>query len=1014
MMIKLILIALMCLCQNVYADFNTGDTFGKGIVIQANGVNQTGGGRTLNFASGTTVTTVNNAYQITASGGGGGGNIGIGTANDVTYWGSGNTLSASNNFIFDGKNVGIGTANPVSTIDVVGGAKITATPNLPLLASSLSNTNFVGAGWVYVVGKYAYLTSDNGTTTSSFNIIDVSNKKSPVLVSQTLSTVSGNNQALYGAEGFQVIGNYAYGTGYLGNSFYVMDISNPSSPSIVGTIVDSTNLHGAEDVTIIGNVAYVENTIGNNITSIDITVPTAPKEIMTLGSANITTPEWIVNVGNYLYITSNGGGDNLVVFKTLRNGTMTEVGHVNATVPSLGIAVQGKYAYLAGIGSNKIAVVDISNPTSPSLVTTFTTGSFAPWTIAPSGGSFLYATSLSTNQVQIYNITNPTSLSIVQTITDSTNLNNPDDIKVDGEYIYVTGNSSGRLTILDDLGFQVPTVNATNIKTNDLNVQNYLQANSGIFHTGLNVGPNGILSDGNIESSGSIISIGNLGVGSTTPGQALDVVGTARMTGFALTTGYINGYVMTSDASGNGTWSVSSGGGSGNVGVGTTNRIAVYVNSSTTGAYDKLFFDGTNTGIGTSSPSTLLEVGSRKFNVSSAGNVGILLGPNDPFATLGVVGNLNLGAYAGDDTCNVGGACMSGNLSIGIEGPENNTLTLGSNGGTANGSIALGLTAIAPNASIIMNGNIGIGTFAPVNKISVVGNIGIGTSQHDAYLSTAAPKGGMIMYGNLGIGTSSPSNLLEVEGGNVGIGTFITSDSNGPNAIAISGSDSTEILSVRDNEGGHEFGIYMQDSQIPAVENGTVENDALGFFTNNSNSRFTIWPSGGFSGGSYAGSINGSNTPVNTFSIAGNIGINTWLPGGALIVKTGNVGIGTNLPGALLDINGNLRLSTGGFLVSQQQTPPTVASNACGTTTQGIVVANSTDLSGVITVGTLAVTSCGVTFNKTHNTFPNCICQDDSNVLAVRCIASNTILTITSLSSMSSDNITWFCPTNAP
>ncbi len=65
---KLFLLVLLCFCSNVNADFNTGDTFGKGIVIQANGVTQTGGGRTLNFSSGTTVTNNGNVYNITSSG----------------------------------------------------------------------------------------------------------------------------------------------------------------------------------------------------------------------------------------------------------------------------------------------------------------------------------------------------------------------------------------------------------------------------------------------------------------------------------------------------------------------------------------------------------------------------------------------------------------------------------------------------------------------------------------------------------------------------------------------------------------------------------------------------------------------------------------------------------------------------------------------------------------------------------------------------------------------------------
>lgn len=115
---------LLCLCSNVFADFNTGDTFGKGIVIQANGVNQTGGGRTLNFASGTTVTVNNNAYQITASGG----LSSVTTDSTLTGDGTGgsplgialthsNTWTGQQIFNTTAPQVGTATANTITLFD---------------------------------------------------------------------------------------------------------------------------------------------------------------------------------------------------------------------------------------------------------------------------------------------------------------------------------------------------------------------------------------------------------------------------------------------------------------------------------------------------------------------------------------------------------------------------------------------------------------------------------------------------------------------------------------------------------------------------------------------------------------------------------------------------------------------------------------------------------------------------------------------------------------------------------
>jgi hypothetical protein len=93
--------------------------------------------------------------------------------------------------------------------------------------------------------------------------------------------------------------------------------------------------------------------------------------------------------------------------------------------------------------------------------------------------------------------------------------------------------------------------------------------------------------DGVEESALTIRGTGYVGINTNTPGNELDVNGTASMNGFQMPTGASSGYVLTSDGSGTGTWQAAGDDGdwtisgddmysalSGNVGIGTSTPTA--------------------------------------------------------------------------------------------------------------------------------------------------------------------------------------------------------------------------------------------------------------------------------------------------------------------------------------------------------------------------------------------------------------------------------------------------------
>ncbi len=110
-----------------------------------------------------------------------------------------------------------------------------------------------------------------------------------------------------------------------------------------------------------------------------------------------------------------------------------------------------------------------------------------------------------------------------------------------------------------------------------------------------------------VDAGGNVYTSGKIGVGNTTPSTELDVNGTVQMQGMKLPTGASNGFVLTSDASGIGTWQPTGGGTVGIDGSGTVNAIPKFFGATTLD--DSVIFEnGGNIGIGTATPSTTLEV----------------------------------------------------------------------------------------------------------------------------------------------------------------------------------------------------------------------------------------------------------------------------------------------------------------------------------------------------------------------------------------------------------------------
>ena len=81
--------------------------------------------------------------------------------------------------------------------------------------------------YVYVQGKYAYVADwQNGLSADDghFQVVDVSNPASPTVVGTATVAAGG------GYSGINVVGRYAYVTSWVHSNLQIFDISDPTNP----------------------------------------------------------------------------------------------------------------------------------------------------------------------------------------------------------------------------------------------------------------------------------------------------------------------------------------------------------------------------------------------------------------------------------------------------------------------------------------------------------------------------------------------------------------------------------------------------------------------------------------------------------------------------------------------------------------------------------------------------------------------------------------------------------------
>ncbi|MEI6811082.1 MAG: hypothetical protein WCK60_03495, partial [Candidatus Nomurabacteria bacterium] len=394
----------------------------------------------------------------------------------------------------------------------------------------------------------------------------------------------------------------------------------------------------------------------------------------------------------------------------------------------------------------------------------------------------------------------------------------------------------------------------------------------------------------------NVLVEGNVGIGITNPGQKLDVNGAMNISGtiyggsgasqtLALksTSGNANrsgisiGNIYNSDNGGisfftagasTETEAVRIQGTTGNVGIGTTNptaRLSLYgvddaLSMQTSGLTTKFIFStGWNAnvsdffGIRNSSTAT------PQFMLTTAGNVGI--GTTTPGFNLTVQGN----------SLHMATSSFLGNVGIGTTNPGA-TLQLNTPGTATTFKITQDNSAryLAANTYSVMT----TGT-------ELI--LGTADSNFLQFNTNNVEKMRITTGGNVGIGTTAPTDKLQIAGN-----TTPSVD-----ATYSLGSSTLRFLNTFTQN------IFASSS---VITNATSTN----FFTTNFSATNSTFGTVTVSTSSLGNASTTNLTVASTTYFANNTGI--WN-------ASGNVGIGTTTPGAMLDVNGNIKLSSASGII---------------------------------------------------------------------------------------------------
>jgi hypothetical protein len=592
---------------------------------------------------------------------------------------------------------------------------ISALPAMPLLATIATGSSPRG---VTISGTVAYVPNLGSHTVSIFNI---SNPASPALLT-SLAVGSGPTSVA-------IASGHAYVTSFNSNTIGVFNVSNPASPTFVTNLATS---QGPLVLKASSSHLYLISITNNHFSSIEISNPAAPSLLNTVLTGS--EPRGLSIVGNRAYIVNRSSGT--IGVYDISNPASLSLLQSNAAAGNIAIDVTNDYIYTADVDGSSLNTYSrfcqnamLIDPVTGEITTQAQNNQGG--VVGPAGPQGPVGPTGATGPQGIQGIQGVTGLTgaIGPTgATGNTGGTGPQGIQGIQGLTGATG-PTGPTGLTGPVGPTGPAINA-------VGTQNFLAKFDGTTTA--------------LVSSGVIELNGNVGIGTATPTEKLEVSGRALLTnGFGADNAALV-YKNTSDYMFLGPQSGSAANGG---------SIALY---------------GSSNAVGSNAGGIDLNVsGGQMMRVTSAGNVGINM--TAPTAKMHVRGSDNTVFFRGtNSSANADEFFVRDNLGHIEMGNERvgNTLRIFNSGAERmrfdeNGNVGIGIST--PTAKLHISGKLRITADNPsTGQVLACDGTGLGTWTNAATLIPGS-SGQTLIYDGV-IGWFGSSNLFN-SGNNVGIGT---------------------------------------------------------------------------------------------------------------------------------------------------------------------------------------------------------------------------------------------------